>query len=166
VAERSALATPRRQGRRLPFSVRPRPNPRIQRTPSAPLMRKPLGRGVSVLAVALLAACSRAQSSGYVDRRVAEDAYVVQRLVKTGGRSRVIDQAESRDLMCHLAGLTVSAGYDFFVPGPPGFHPDLTAGADQTVEVATIRMFKGHPSPDNHSQIEARVLKRQLCGGG
>ena len=69
MAERSALAALRQQAQRLRFSDRPRPNPRMQRTPSAPLMRQPLGAPrCSVLrAVVLVALGAVACASSHVN---------------------------------------------------------------------------------------------------
>jgi len=167
VAQRVAPAVVRQQARRLRFPIRPRPNPRMQRTPSAPLMRKPLGRVTSntLLVVAVTVACSRT-TQGFVDRRLDKETYFVQRVSKAAIRDTEAERQEGRELTCHLATLTLSAGFDSFEVIPSTRGPDLHAREGESVSMATIHMRAGHPTLEEHSRMDARLVRKQLCGGG
>jgi len=141
------------------------PNPRMQRTPSAPLMRKPLGRGSSraLIVIALTVGCSRAR--GYVDQRLDTNTYFVQYISKAKVRDTEAERLEGRDLACHLASLTLSAGFDSYEVVPTDRRPDLLKREGETISMATIHMGKGLPAPDEHRLMDARLLRKNLCGG-
>src|SRR6476660_6188696 len=139
------------------YGTSPNP-PRLQRTPSAsppsPLSRKPLGRTLyppsflrprrKVFAVFALV-CATVGCNRYVDRRVDETTYFVQEIRKGAPSVARSDQKADDRMLCHLAELTVAAGYDSFQTVPSGSSPDLQPGKGEFVSTATIRMFKGVP---------------------
>ena len=64
----------------------------------------------------------------------------------------------SRQELCHVARLTLDAGYDYWVTVPTGRAPDIKAQEGEELITQTIQMFKGPAPPDDHHAMDAHLL--------
>lgn len=119
---------------------------------------------------------ARLRRSEFVDRRIDYETYFVQRVSKTVPHNSEADRRESVELTCHLARLTLAAGFDSYETVDRDRTPDLQARDGETLMLAEIRMRKGGRfspealrtgplSSDEQRRMDARFVIGGLCGG-
>ena len=107
-----------------------------------------------------MATCSRGGIGHFTDRRLDEETWFVFQIHRVGPPATAA--AGKSRLPCHLAKLTLDSGYRSFSPVTTVQYPGVDVGKDETVEMATIRMFKEEPGPGDRDRVDAKLL-RQTC---
>ena len=114
--------------------------------------------GFPLLAILeLVQACSRPATGQVVDTRVAPDLYFVQEI-----RPASSDPGEKARL-CHLADLTLSAGFDYWKSEKSTQSPTLAAAEGERLFIQTFRMYKGTPPANDKTAFDARTIQTVIC---
>jgi hypothetical protein len=88
---------------------------------------------------------------------VAPDVYFIEE-IRPASSAR-----DEKARLCHLVGLTLAAGFDYWKAEKSTQSPTLIAQEAETLSIQTIRMYKGAPPADDKTSFDARKIQNLVC---